>query len=125
MRRFRSVQRTLRWLADEGGWPGVKLLLGTTALFTWVVLWVAGWRGPEPGTWAYAAIVVGLGMLALVALLQSRRERERLELMQQEARRESANAEAEARALAAEADRLLPRAREGYAQRQKTRGGRI
>jgi uncharacterized membrane protein YcjF (UPF0283 family) len=111
-------------MVEADGWPAFMLLLVLTALGAWIVLWVAGWRGPEPGTWKHVAMACALGMLVLAALVQSRRERKWLERLQGEARCERKIAAAEARELVMKAERLLPRARAGYAQRQKTRDQR-
>jgi hypothetical protein len=109
----RCLRRALRRLVDQCGGATLLALLLMTAIGAWALL--SGWRAPEPGTWTHAALSFGLVTLALVTAVQSRRERKRYERLKRDACRRNAIAAARSRAMRAEAERLLPQARAGYA----------
>ena len=116
MKRVRCPHEAYRWLVDRFGGAALLAALLMAGLATWWLL--SGWRAPEPGTWGHAALSLVLGTILVASIVLGRRERKRLERLERERQRRRAVADAETQALMAEARRLLPYARAGYARRR-------
>ena len=113
-------KRTYRWVIDRIGGAAPVAALLMVGLGVWGLL--SGWRGLEPGTLEHVLISLVLGALTVTIAVRDHRARKRLDRLQRETRQQSAIAHTEALVMAAEARRLLPKARAGYARRCDKRG---